>query len=54
METKMKELQNSIVECRTNDQKCKEKIADLENKIKYCETTIAQMNLLYTNPFSHA
>lgn len=54
METKMKELQASIVECRTNDQKCKEKIADLENKIKYCETTIAQMNLLYTNPFSHA
>lgn len=53
-ESKMKELQVSIQESRISDQKCKEKIADLEKKIKYCETTIAQMNLLYTNPFSHA
>lgn len=53
-EEKMKVLQNSIQEKKSNDRACLEKITELEQKAKYCETLIAQMNLLYSNPFSNA
>ena len=53
-EDKMKTLQASIQESRTSEHKGKEKIAELEQKVKFCETLIAQMKLLYSNPYSNA
>lgn len=53
-EDKMKTLQASIQESRTNEHKGKEKIVELEQKVKFCETLMAQMKLLYSNPFSNA
>lgn len=53
-EDKMKTLQASIQESRTSEHKGKEKIAELEQKVKFCETLITQMKLLYSNPYSNA
>ena len=53
-EDKMKTLQASIQESRTSEHKGKEKIVELEQKVKFCETLMAQMKLLYSNPFSNA
>lgn len=53
-EDKMKTLQASIQESRTSEHKGKEKIVELEQKVKFCETLRAQMKLLYSNPFSNA
>lgn len=52
-EDKMRALQTSIQESRTSEHQAKEKIAELEQKSKFCETIIAQMNLLYSNPFAN-
>lgn len=52
-EDKMKTLQESIQESRTSEHKGKEKIVELEQKVKFCETLMAQMKLLYSNPFSN-
>lgn len=54
IEDRMKTLQVSIQESRTNDHKNKELIAELEQKAKFCETITAQMKLLYSNPFTNA
>lgn len=53
-EDKMRTLQTSIQESRANEHQGKEKIAELEQKAKFCETIIAQMKLLYSNPFTNA
>lgn len=53
IEDRMKALQVSIHESRTNEHKNKELIAELQQKSKFCETIIAQMNLLYSNPFAN-
>lgn len=53
IEDRMKALQVSIQESRTNEHKNKELIAELQQKSKFCETIIAQMNLLYSNPFAN-
>lgn len=54
IEDRMKALQVSIQESRTNEHKNKELIAELEQKSKFCETITAQMKLLYSNPFTNA
>lgn len=54
IEDRMKVLQVSIQESRTNEHKNKELIAELEQKSKFCETITAQMKLLYSNPFTNA
>lgn len=53
-EDKMKVLSASIQESRANEHQGKEKIAKLEQKVKFCETIISQMKLLYSNTFSNA
>lgn len=53
-EDKMRTLQTSIQESRASEHQGKEKIAKLEQKAKFCETIIAQMKLLYSNPFTNA
>lgn len=53
-EDKMKTLQTSIQESRTSEHQTKEKIAELEQKAKFCETITSQMKLLYSNPFTNA
>ena len=53
-EDKMRTLQTSIQESRTSEHQGKEKIAELEQKEKFCETMSAQMKLLYSNPFANA
>ena len=53
-EDKMRTLQISIQESRTSELQGKEKIAELEQKAKFCETITAQMKLLYSNPFTNA
>lgn len=53
-EDKMRTLQTSIQESRASEHQGKEKIAELEQKAKFCETIIAQMKLLYSNPFTNA
>ena len=53
-EGKMRTLQTSIQESRASEHQGKEKIAELEQKAKFCETIIAQMKLLYSNPFTNA
>ena len=53
-EDKMRTLQTSIQESRTSEHQAKEKIAELEQKAKFCETIISQMKLLYSNPFTNA
>lgn len=53
-EDKMRTLQTSIQESRTSEHQTKEKIAELEQKAKFCETIISQMKLLYSNPFTNA
>lgn len=53
-EDKMRTLQTSISESRTSEHQGKEKIAELEQKAKFCETITAQMKLLYSNPFTDA
>lgn len=53
-EDKMKALQVSIQESRASEHQGKEKIAELEQKVKFCETLTTQMRLLYSNPFSDA
>lgn len=53
-EDKMRTLQTSIQESRTSEHQAKEKIAELEQKVKFCETIISQMKLLYSNPFTNA
>lgn len=53
-EEQMKALQQSIKESKASEHQGKEKIAELEQKNKFCETTITQMKLLYSNPFSNA
>ena len=53
-EDKMRVLQTSIQESRASEHQGKEKIAELEQKAKFCETIIAQMKLLYSNPFTNA
>ena len=52
-EDKIRTLQSSIQESRTSEHQGKEKIAELEQKVKFCETIISQMKLLYSNPFSN-
>lgn len=52
-EDKMRELQTTIQESRDNDHQRKDKIAELEQKVKFCDTMISQMKLLYSNPFSN-
>lgn len=52
-EEKMRALQASIQESRTSEHQGKEKIAELEQKVKFCETLISQMKLLYSNPFAN-
>ena len=52
-EDKIRALQSSIQESRTSEHQGKEKIAELEQKVKFCETIISQMKLLYSNPFSN-
>ena len=54
IEDRMKVLQVSIQESRTNEHKNKELIAELEQKSKFCETITSQMKLLYSNPFTNA
>lgn len=54
IEDRMKVLQVSIQESRTNEHKNKELIAELEQKSKFCMTITAQMKLLYSNPFKNA
>lgn len=53
-EDKMRILQTSIQESRTSEHQAKEKIAELEQKAKFCETITSQMKLLYSNPFTNA
>ena len=53
-EDKMRTLQTSIQESRTSEHQAKEKIAELEQKAKFCETITSQMKLLYSNPFTNA
>lgn len=53
-EDRMKTLQVSIQESRMSEHQGKEKVAELEQKVKFCETIISQMKLLYSNPFSNA
>ena len=53
IEDRMKALQVSIQESRTNEHKNKELITELEQKSKFCETITAQMKLLYSNPFAN-
>lgn len=53
-EDKMRNLQTSIQESRTSEHQAKEKIAELEQKAKFCETITSQMKLLYSNPFTNA
>lgn len=53
-EDKIKTLQTSIQESRTSEHQTKEKIAELEQKAKFCETITSQMKLLYSNPFTNA
>lgn len=52
-EDKMRTLQTSIQESRTSEHQAKEKIAELEQKVKFCETITSQMKLLYSNPFTN-
>jgi hypothetical protein len=54
IEDRMKVLQVSIQESRTNEHENKELIAELEQKSKFCETITSQMKLLYSNPFTNA
>lgn len=54
IEDKMRTLQTSIQESRTSEHQGKEKIAELEQKSKFCETITSQMKLLYFNPFTNA
>lgn len=54
IEEKMKVLQKSIQESRVSEHEGKEKISELEKKLKFCETIISQMKLLYSNPFTNA
>ena len=54
IEERIKALQVSIQESRANEHKSKEKIAELEQKSKFCETITSQMKLLYSNPFTNA
>lgn len=53
-EDKMKTLQATIQESRVNEHQGKERIAELEQKAKFCETITSQMRLLYSNPFTNA
>lgn len=53
-EDKMKTLQAAIQESRTDEHHGQEKIAEQEQKVKFCETIISQMKLLYSNPFANA
>ena len=53
-EDKMRTLQTSIQESRTSEHQAKEKIAEQEQKVKFCETITSQMKLLYSNPFTNA
>lgn len=53
-EDKMRTIQTSIQESRTSEHQAKEKIAELEQKVKFCETITSQMKLLYSNPFTNA
>lgn len=53
-EDKMRALQTSIQESRTSEHQAKEKITELEQKAKFCETITSQMKLLYSNPFTNA
>lgn len=53
-EDKMRTLQTSIQESRTSEHQAKEKIAEIEQKAKFCETITSQMKLLYSNPFTNA
>ena len=53
-EDKMRTLQTSIQESRTSEHQAKEKITELEQKVKFCETITSQMKLLYSNPFTNA
>lgn len=53
-EDKMRTLQASIQESRTSEYQGKEKIAELEQKAKFCETITSQMKLLYSDPFANA
>ena len=53
-EDKMRTLQTSIQESRMSEHQAKEKIAELEQKVKFCETITSQMKLLYSNPFTTA
>lgn len=53
-EDKMRTLQTSIQESRTSEHQAKEKLAELEQKVKFCETITSQMKLLYSNPFANA
>lgn len=53
-EDKIRTLQTSIQESRTSEHQAKEKIAEIEQKAKFCETITSQMKLLYSNPFTNA
>lgn len=53
-EDRMKSLHDSIMESRKSEKDKQNKITELEQKLKFCNTVIAQMTLLYTNPFKNA
>lgn len=53
-EEKIKAIQKSMIESHGNEQECKNKIAALQQRDKFLQTLTAQLNLLYSNPFSNA
>lgn len=53
-EERMRALQISIQESRASEHQRKEKLAELGQKEKFCETITSQMKLLYSNPFTNA
>ena len=53
-EEKMKAIQQSILESRSNEKVFKEKMAALEQREKFLNTLSSQMKLLYSNPFDNA
>lgn len=53
-EEKIKVIQNSMRENYGNEQECKNKIVALQQRDKFLQTLITQLNLLYSTPFTNA
>ena len=51
---KIRAIQGSMQENYGNEQECKNRIAALQQRDKFLQTLIAQLNLLYSTPFAHA